>query len=135
MQRVLDEVVRHVASSSLSVVAPSVASAAASASASAAAATVETHLHPTKIISGGGLAAVRSRKPLSALQSSAPPQSSSPISALSSVKKGKFGSDDNKKSVDGSRDSLAEVRVRVKTPEVTIGSAGEAVGLGAQVCW
>jgi hypothetical protein len=118
MQRVLDEVVRHVASSSLS---SSSTAAAAAAQSSVAIQPISTSTAHPKVIGGGGLAAVRSRKPLAAVQAPSPLPSQS-----QSNKKGKTSNDDFKKPGEGA--SLA--RERVKTPETV---AALAVGAGQQV--
>jgi hypothetical protein len=58
---------------------------------------------------------------------SATSASSPPVKSAASVgKRGKFLSE-------GLHETPAEIKVRVQTPEVVIGSAGEAVGLGSQV--
>ncbi len=115
MQRVLDEVVRHVASSSISL--------------SAAAASVPpstsqfnqnaSETAPASVVGGGGLAAVRSRKPLAAVQTSTSSLSPSLKSSLLPSKKGKISAGEQKKHF--------EEKMAFDS------SAGEAVGPGAQM--
>jgi hypothetical protein len=118
MQRVLDEVVRHVASSSISssaasaLAAPSISQFSQNASEAA----------PAKVVGGGGLAAVRSRKPLAAVQASTPSLSPSVKPSSLSLKKGKTSSEERKKNSEERDGSMAPESV-----------AGEAVVPGAQM--
>ncbi len=118
MQRVLDEVVRHVASSSTSSAAASALAAPSSSQFSQNA----SEAAPAKVVGGGGLAAVRSRKPLAAVQASTPSLSPSVKSSSLSSKKGKFSSEERKKN--------SEERDGSAAPESV---AGEVVGPGAQM--
>ncbi len=115
MQRVLDEVVRHVASTSVSL--------------SAAAASVPpsgsqfnqnaSETAPANVVGGGGLAAVRSRKPLAAVQAS--------TSSLSPSLKSSSLPSKKKKSSAGEQKKHFEEKIAFES------SAGEAVGPGAQM--
>jgi hypothetical protein len=118
MQRVLDEVVRHVASSSISSSAASALAAPPSSQFSQSA----LEAAPAKVVGGGGLAAVRSRKPLAAVQASTPSLSPSVKSSSLSSKKGKFSSEERKKN--------SEERDGSTAPESV---AGEVVAPGAQM--